>query len=165
MKRMAMLGVFMLLALAARAADTNFAGTWEFDKDKSTLPGQGRGAPTSWTVTQDAKTITVESKMTFNGNDRTVKNTFNLDGSETTADVTRGNNTGKNAMKAKWGEGNKTLETTTVYTGKRGDQDVTNTTTDKWELSADGKVLTVTRKREGGGGGGGGESKYVFNKK
>jgi hypothetical protein len=166
MKRlMIAFGLFVMLVCAARAADTNFAGTWEFDKDKSTAPGRG-GSPTSWTVTQDAKTVTVESKSTGqNGQERVTKTTYNLDGSETTTEVTRGQMTGKNTTKAKWGEGNKTLEATTVFAGKRNDQDVTNTTKEKWELSADGKVLTVARTREGGGGGGGGESKLVFNKK
>ncbi|HLX60651.1 MAG TPA: hypothetical protein VKX17_05160 [Planctomycetota bacterium] len=161
-------GLFCMLVWAASAADVNFAGTYALDKDKSTLPQRGGGggggaADQTWTVTQDAKTISVEKKVTFNGNDRTMKSAFNLDGSETSADTTRGQMTGKTVTKAKWGDDKKTLETSSVFTGKRGDTDVTNTTTEKWSLSDDGKVLTVTSTRTGGTNNA--EAKYVLNKK
>lgn len=154
---------FMLIAVAARAADTSFAGTWELDKDKSENLGRFAGNSQTWTITQDAKTLTVETKTSTDNGERTAKNTFNLDGTETTAEVNRGQTTGKNTMKAKWGEGNKTLETSTAFDGKRGDNEVKNTTKDKWELAEEGKVLKIARTREGGQGAG--ESKLVLKKK
>src|ERR1700712_211691 len=106
-------GVFFILSMfAAAAADTSFAGTWELDLTKSEgLQGRFGKAPQTWTVTQDAKTLTVEAKVTVEGRDPlSIKSSFNLDGTETTADVSRGQMTGKSTTKAKWGEGNKTLE-------------------------------------------------------
>lgn len=169
MKRISLVaGLFCMMVWAASAADVNFAGTFALDKEKSTLPtrgggGGGGGGDQTWTVTQDAKTISVEKKITTQQGDRTMKSAFNLDGSETSADVTRGQMTGKSVTKAKWADDKKTLETTSVFTGKRGETDVTNTTTEKWSLSDDGKVLTVTSTRTGGQQNA--ESKYVLNKK
>lgn len=172
MKRLSMIaGLFCLMAVvAANAADANFAGTWALDKAKSENVGGrpggggGGGGDQTWTITQDAKTLTVETKMTTQNGDRTSKTVFNLDGTETSADVERGQMKGKSTSKAKWGEGNKTLETSTEFVGKRGETDVKNTTKDKWELGDEGKVLTITRVREGGPNGAQ-NSKLVLTKK
>lgn len=165
MKRIAF-GLFFVLAMfAARAADTNFAGTWELDLAKSEgLQGRFGKAPQTWTVTQDAKTLTVEAKVTVEGREPfSIKSAYNLDGTETTADVSRGQMTGKSTTKATWGEGNKTLETSTEFVGKRGETEVKNMTKDKWELADEGKTLKIDRTREGGQGAG--ASKLVFTKK
>ena len=171
MKRLSwVVGLFCMLVWAASAADVNFAGTFALDKEKSTLPqrgggggGGGGGADQSWTITQDAKALNVEKTIKATNGDRTMKSSYNLDGSESSTDVTRGQMTGKSVTKAKWADDKKTLEASIVFTGKRGDTDVTNTTTEKWSLSDDGKVLTVTSTRTGGQNNA--ESKYVLNKK
>jgi hypothetical protein len=71
--------------------------------------------------------------------------TFNLDGTDTTADMGRG----KVARKATWSADQKTLELTSKNTFQGPDGEVTSTQTDKLELSADGKMLTVKRHSEG----------------
>src|SRR5204863_9886065 len=115
---------------SAHAAAASFAGTWELNKAKSEgLTGRFANAEQTWTVTQDAKALTVETKVTMEGQDpRPTESVYSLDGSETSADLTRGQMSGKNTTKAKWGEGNKTLETSAVFVGKRDDQEVKNTT-------------------------------------
>lgn len=85
--------------------------------------------------------------------------TFNLDGSETTADVGRG----KVARKATLSSDGNTLEfvSKNAFTNQDG-AEITSTTTEKLSLSADGKVLTVARHSEGPQGAQ--DSTYVFNK-
>ena len=159
-------GLFcVLFVAAASAADTSFAGTWSLDKSKSEgLQGPAANINLTWTVTQDEKTLTVESKAAREGQpDRVQKVTFNLDGTETTADVTSGRRTGKNTTTAKWADDKKSLTATVVFKGKIGDNDVTSTTTDKLSLADDGKTLSVARTAERQNGKQ--ESKLVFEKK
>src|SRR5262245_36050808 len=59
----------LLFSLAVHAAaPTNFAGSWSLDKSKSqNLSQRVQNADISWTITQDAKTITIEEKVTGGG--------------------------------------------------------------------------------------------------
>jgi hypothetical protein len=143
----------------------------------------------TWTIAQTDKTITVEEKVTGGqmgggggapaggapagappqgggpggggrgGMGMGGPRTFNLDGSETTADVGRG----KVARKAAWSGDGKTLElaSKTTFQGQDGNE-ITSTTNEKLSLSGDGKVLTVTRHSEGPRGPQ--DSTYVFTK-
>ena len=69
---------------------------------------------------------------------------FNLDGTETSGETGRG----KFVRSAKWANDGKTLELLTKTTFQSPDGEVTVTQTDKLELSADGKVLTIARHSE-----------------
>ena len=69
---------------------------------------------------------------------------FNLDGTETSGETGRG----KFVRKATWSNDGKTLELVTKSTFMRQDQEITTTSSDKLELSADGKVLTLSRHIE-----------------
>lgn len=70
--------------------------------------------------------------------------TFNLDGTETTADTGRG----KVVRKAAWSSDNSALELTSKATFQGPNGEVTTTSTDKLTLSGDGKTLTVVSHRE-----------------
>ncbi|HKS42559.1 MAG TPA: hypothetical protein VJX74_18240 [Blastocatellia bacterium] len=148
---------------AAGAAPANFSGTWVLDKTKSEgLSGMMAGADVTMVVTQDAKQLTSETTIT--GGQREVppqKATYNLDGSETTAEMT-GRMPGKATMKAKW-MGDNVLELSSVQNVNVQGNDVTITRMDHWELAEGGKVLKVNRKSESPRGAQ--ESKLVFNKK
>jgi len=72
--------------------------------------------------------------------------TFNLDGTETTGELMGGR--GKFVRTAKWSSDNKTLELISKSTFQREGEEIVTTNTDKLELSADGKVLTVARHSE-----------------
>ena len=72
--------------------------------------------------------------------------TFNLDGTETTGEMMGGR--GKFVRTAKWSNDGKTLELISKSTFQREGEEITTTNTDKLELSADGKVLTVARHSE-----------------
>jgi len=83
---------------------------------------------------------------------------FNLDGSETSADMGRG----KVARKATVaGDGSVELVSKTTFQGQDGNE-IVSTTTEKLALSGDGKTLTVTRHSESPRGPQ--DSTYVFNK-
>src|SRR6266571_8696631 len=59
-----LMSAFLLVVLAASAA-ANFGGTWALDKTKSQeLSQRMQGADkVTWTITQDAKTISIDQKV------------------------------------------------------------------------------------------------------
>jgi hypothetical protein len=171
----------LVIALAVHAAaPANFAGTWTLDKSKSQgLSGRMQNAESvSWVITQTEKEITIEEKVTggnppaggppgggpggggpgrgmggFGG-----PRTFNLDGSETSGDTGRG----KFVRKATVSGDGKTIELTSKSTFQGPEGEITSTSTDKLQLSADGKTLTVNRHSENPRGNQ--DSTLVFNK-
>ncbi|HST20229.1 MAG TPA: hypothetical protein VLR90_03895 [Blastocatellia bacterium] len=148
---------------AAGVAPANFSGTWVLDQTKSAgVSGAMTGADVTMVVTQDGKQLTTETTVT--GGQREIppqKATYNLDGSETTAEMT-GRMPGKATMKAKW-MGDNVLELSSVQNVNVQGNDVTITRQDHWELAEGGKVLKVNRSSESPRGKQ--ESKLVFNKK
>jgi len=158
--------VFALLAgiCAASAAPTSFAGTWALDKAKSEpLPRNLQNVDSlTWVVTQDDKQLTVETKTVAGGQERPAqKYTYNLDGSETTAEM-GGRMPGKATLKAKWMDGGKGLELQAVRNINAQGNEFTVTTKEHWELAEGGKVLKVHRVSETPQGSQ--ESKLTFTK-
>lgn len=165
-----LLGALMFALAVSAAAPTNFAGTWALDKGKSQgLSQRMQGADITWVITQDAKQISIEQKVSggdtaggggggrgagFGG-----PQAYSLDGSESSGEMGQG---GKWVRKATWSSDGSTLElnSKTTFTGQQGE--ITSTTTQKLALSGDGKVLTVNRHSEGGRTAG--DSTLVFNK-
>jgi hypothetical protein len=156
--------VLMVGFWSVSAAPASFAGTWSLDKAKSEgLQGRMANIDQTWVVTQDAKTFTVEAS--FSGGDQPMpsqKRTYNLDGSETTMDVT-GRMPGKATMKAKWQGDGSILELSQVTKANFQGNDVTITTTEHWELADAGKTLKVHRTSESPRGTQ--ETKLTFAKK
>src|SRR3982751_5701552 len=147
----------MVFAIAvSRAAPANFAGTWTLDKTKSTgLDQRMQNAESvQWVITQDDKTISIETKVTGGqqgggpgggggrGGGMGGPRSYNLDGKEVTTEA----NGGTSSMKATW-TGN-ILELSSVRAGSFNGNEFKATTNDKLSLSADGKVLTVKRTGE-----------------
>lgn len=136
MKRIAwrLLCATALLALAA-AAKPNFAGDWKLNASKSDF-GQ---FPAPSTMTQKIEhadpSMKVASKMATDNGDFEFTSTYSTDGKETT------NAFGPNEMKstAKYEGEVLVIETK----GSFGGNDVTMK--DQWELSGDGKTITVKR--------------------
>jgi len=170
---------FGLAVLAASATPpASFAGTWSLDKTKSQGLSQGmmNAESVTWTITQDDKQISIDSKVVASQSAAGATpapagpgggagrggpmgpRAFNLDGKEATAEVQGGTNT----TKATWATDGKTLELSSVRTGSRDGQEFKFTTTEKLSLSADGKVLTVNRHSERPQGPQ--DSTMVFNK-
>src|SRR5712691_10935897 len=61
-----LIGALTFALAVSAAAPANFAGTWTLDKAKSQgLSQRMQGADSvSWVITQDAKQISIETKMT-----------------------------------------------------------------------------------------------------
>jgi hypothetical protein len=168
---------FGLAIVAASAfAPANFAGTWSLDKTKSQGldPRMQNAESVTWTITQDDKQISIESKVTGGqppagggggggggmggGRGPAGPRVFTLDGKEVTAEAPGGNNT----TKSTWSGDSKTLELSAIRTGSRDGNDFKFTTVDKLSLSGDGKVLTDVRHNDGPRGAT--DSTLVFNK-
>ncbi len=176
MKRLFVLAAFVFIAAIAANAQNkaNFAGTWGLDKEKSQgLSQRMQGADkVTWTITQDAKTISIDSKVEGGqppqggggGGGRGMgmggPQSYNLDGSEATSEVGGGQMTGKATSKATWSGNDLSLSRTTVFQGPNGE--VTSVTTQKLSLSGDGKVLTAVVHSESPRGTT--DSTLVFNK-
>lgn len=166
----------LVITLAVHAAaPANFAGAWTLDKSKSQglNPRQQNAESVSWVITQTEKEITVEEKITAGnppagggpggGGGRGMggfggPRTFNLDGSETSSETERG----KTVRKATLSSDGKTLELSSKSTFNGPNGEMTLTSNEKLQLSADGKVLTVTRHSESPRGPQ--DSTLVFNK-
>jgi hypothetical protein len=163
--------------LAASAASANFAGTWSLDKAKSQGLSQGmtNAESVTWTITQDDKQISIDSKVVAGqpaagatpagpgggggrGGGPMGPRTFSLDGKEATTEAQGGTNT----TKATWSSDGKTLELSSVRAGSRDGTDFKFTTIQKLSLSGDGKVLTANVHSEGRGNPT--DSTLVFNK-
>jgi hypothetical protein len=156
-----------LLGVKGAQKGTNFAGTWVLDKAKSEgLQRSMQNADSvTWIVTQDDKQLAREQKTEGGqggGRGAGMGNlTLNMDGSETTTDVPQFS--AKRTVKAKWLDGEKILEVSTVTTGNAQGNDFKFTATEQWELAEGGKVLKVHRKFDSPQGAI--DSKMVFNKK
>ena len=179
MKRLFVLAAFVFIAAIAANAQNkaNFAGSWSLDKAKSQgLSQRMQGADkVTWTITQDDKTISIDSKVeggqppaggggggTGGGRGMGMggPQSYNLDGSEATSEVGGGQMTGKATSKAAWSGNDLNLSRTIVFQGPNGE--VTSVTTQKLSLSGDGKVLTAVVHSESPRGTT--DSTMVFNK-
>jgi hypothetical protein len=146
---LSLLCVLLVGFWSVSAAPANFGGTWALDKAKSEgLQGQMANLDQTWIVTQDAKTLTVEVKIS--GGQQAMpsqKWSYNLDGSETTQDVP-GRMPGKATLTAKWQGDGSVLELKQVRNVSFQGNDVTITVTEHWELADGGKTLKVHRSTE-----------------
>ncbi len=128
----------LAVAAASAFAPANFAGTWSLDKAKSQGldPRMQNAESVTWTITQDDKQISIESKVVAGAPPAGAPTTWSSDG--------------------------KTLELSAVRAGSRDGQEFKFTTVEKLSLSGDGKLLTVARHGESPRGPQ--DSTLVFNK-
>jgi len=109
---------FVIATAVVFAQAPNFAGKWTPDADKNPAPaaggggggragGGGRGGGGPMTITQDAKTLTIERDMGGNP----VKTVYNLDGSESKNTVSMRGQSMEQVSTAKW-DGAKLVITT-----------------------------------------------------
>ena len=100
------------VAVVASSAAANFAGTWTLDKTKSQglSPRLAGADKVTWTITQDAATISIDSKVEGGqppagggggmggGRPPAGPTAYKLDGTEVTSDVNFGQATGKQTL-------------------------------------------------------------------
>jgi hypothetical protein len=142
---MKLLSVTIVLVLFApvmihgQAGKANFAGTWSFNEEKSTLP-QGGGGPRmggNLTVVQEANLLT-QTRIGQDGTPRIAK--YTLDGKES-LNTTRG---GESKSTAKWSADGKTLTIITKMTYEGNER----TSTSVWSLINE-KTLSIASTRQG----------------
>lgn len=152
----AICGLLLTGLWAVSAAAANFGGTWKLDKGKSTLPERMANIEgMNWTITQDDKQFTLKPEVIGGGGRGgggrggllNQPETYNLDGSETTSELS-GRMTGKVTRTARWMDGGRMLELKSVINGDFNGNAFTSTTTRHLELAEDGKVLKVHQTSE-----------------
>ena len=141
----------------------NFSGTWTLDVSKSKLGDRNNIESQVLTVTQSDKDIKIETATKrlpppadapqgrrgrtgggmMGGGDGTT--TYSLDGKETKTEVSGPMGSMPVTLKAKFEGGKLNLTRTSSFSGPMGD--VTMSSKETWELSADGKTLTVNSER------------------
>lgn len=153
-----LLGIVCAFAFTASAQTPNFAGTWKLDTSKLNEQMAAMIKSQTKVITQDASeikdTTTTERNAPpaggggqgggggFGGGMGGGPITYKLDGSEvvTERDTPNGKITTKTTAKINGGK----LEVTSVTATPNGDR----TSKTSWELSADGKTLTVKSTRQ-----------------
>ena len=168
----------LVFTLVAQAAAPNFAGTWTLDKSKSQgLSQRIQGADSvQWVITQDAKQITIEEKVTGGqmgggpggppggapagappaggppGGGGGQGGGRGMGGPRVYnldgSEVTGDTGRGKFVRKATLSSDGKTIELVSTSTFQGPNGEITTTSNDKLTLSGDGKTLTVVRHSE-----------------
>ena len=138
-----LLALSILTAPAADPARPDFSGRWELDAAKS--EGVPPETKQSMTVKQTGDRLEVVTKITGPQQDRTVNDTFALDGkpAEFTPAMLAGGTAKKGTRTASWsadGSGMDVIEEAEVETPEGFDTIKGKRT---WRLSEGGKVLTI----------------------
>jgi len=133
--------LFVLSIVAAAAGKPNFTGSWTMDRSRSFgLPGDMQQ---SMTVVQTDDKIELETKLIQPNNERSVKDTYIIDGKEHefTPTVPPGQPPAKGKRTSTWlpaGNGIMVTEVTTAETPKGP---ATTQVVRKWTLSAQGELV------------------------
>ena len=144
--------IFSALALicfqTTGAEPLKYDGIWLLNRDKSQgLTGGLAGAEITLVVSQDSKRIHVEQKIGIRGRLQPSQELiWNLDGSKTTAEVSRPM-AGTMNLTARWIEAGKILELNSSIEGTDQGKEVAVSTRELWQLLNHGKSLKITRTR------------------
>ena len=133
-----------LSVLALAAAKPNFSGTWTLDRARSFgLPGNMTQV---LTVTQADDKIEIEMKLIQPGNERSVKETYNLDGKEYdfTPQAPPNQAPPKGKRTVNWLPGDKGLTINDVTTAETPKGPVTTNVVRKWTISGTGELVIDT---------------------
>jgi hypothetical protein len=154
--------VFMLACAASAAAQKpDFSGNWTMDRARSFgLPANMNQA---LVVTQTANEITLETKLIQPGNERTVKDTYVLDGQERefTPQAPPGQTPPKGKRTASWMPSGNGILVTEVTTSETPKGPVTSQVVRKWTITNGELVIAMYVD----GPNGSFEAKRIFIKK
>ena len=132
-----------LSVLALAATKPNFSGTWTMDRARSFgLPGNMTQV---LTITQTDDKIELETKLIQPGNERSVKDTYNLDGKEHeyTPQAPPNQTPPKGKRTVTWLPGDKGLMVTEVTTAETPKGPTTTQVVRKWTLSGNELVIDM----------------------
>jgi len=138
MKRIIYLIAFSLITLTSMAKVPDFSGTWDINKEKSTLNEQFSMAPNQLILVQSAETLDVEKHATWQDQEFTMNDKFTLDGKEC---VNPGWQDSQKTSTAAWSADGNTL----TITSKLPMQDGTEMTIiENYQLEGDNLKLNVS---------------------
>ena len=138
---LAFAAITTLTILALAATKPNFSGTWNMDRGRSFgMPGD---MTQILTITQKDDQIEVETKIVQPNNERTVKDTFYLDGKEHefTPAVPPGQLPAKGKRTAAWMPGEVGLLVTDITTAQTPKGEVTTQNQRKWTIKSQGELV------------------------
>ena len=133
-----------LSVLAMAAAKPNFAGTWNMDRARSFgLPGNMTQV---LTITQADDKIEMEAKLIQPGNERTVKESYTVDGKEYefTPQAPPNQTPPKGKRTVTWLPGDKGIMITDVTTAETPKGPTTTQVVRKWTISGQGELVIDT---------------------
>ena len=132
--RLTIFGMLMTCTASVFAQKPDFSGSWTMDRARSFgLPGNMNQ---TMVITQTAAEMTVETKLIQPGNERTVKDSYVLDGKEYdfTPQVPPGQPAPKGKRTAAWMPSGNGLLITNVVTSESPKGPVTTQDVRKWTL-------------------------------
>ena len=133
--------IFVLSVIALAAAKPNYTGTWTMDRARSF--GLPADMTQTLTITQRDDRIELETKLIQPNNERTVKDTYVLDGKEydftPLAPPNQPPATGKRT--AVWLPGERGIQVTDVTTAETPKGQVKTQTVRKWTISSQGELV------------------------
>jgi hypothetical protein len=133
--------VFFLFSANSYVGEmADFSGKWKLNEDQSEI-AEGRYGPSiTLIVTQTESSLIVDrTRIGREGQERKIKDEYNLNGEEKITESERGTT----KTKASWSADGKTLTIHSHRKMTRNDQTFEITSKETWELSDDGSTLTI----------------------
>jgi len=133
--------IFVLSVIALAAAKPNYTGTWTMDRARSF--GLPADMTQTLTITQKDDRIELETKLIQPNNERTVKDTYVLDGKEYdfTPVVPPNQPPAVGRRTAVWLPGERGIQVTDVTTAETPKGPVKTQTVRKWIISSQGELV------------------------
>ncbi len=133
--------IFVLSVIALAAAKPNFTGAWTMDRARSF--GLPADMTQILTITQKDDRIELETKLIQPNNERTVKDTYVLDGKEYdfTPLVPPNQPPAAGKRTAVWLPGERGIQVTDVTTAETPKGSVKTQTVRKWAISSQGELV------------------------
>ena len=133
--------IFVLSVIALAAAKPNYTGTWTMDRARSF--GLPADMTQTLTITQKDDRIELETKLIQPNNERSVKDTYVLDGKEYdfTPLVPPNQPPATGKRTAVWLPGERGIQVTDVTTAETPKGQVKTQTVRKWTISGQGELV------------------------
>ena len=147
-KTSAVLSALAVLLAAPVAARVDFSGSWRLDAARST--GLPPGVEQSLVVKQDGDTLKVATTLVTDNVDRQVDDVYALGAGEQDVPAQPGITATVSRRTAQW-NGERGLEVKDHVEGTNAGGPVTLDVVRRWELSADGRTLTVDHQIDNSG--------------
>ena len=144
----ALVAIMGVSILAMAATKPNFSGTWNLDRARSY--GMPPDMTQILTITQADDKIEIETKIIQPNNERTIKDTFILDGKEHEFTPPAPPNAPANAPAPKgkrtttWLPGDVGLTVTDITTAQTPNGEVTTQNVRKWTINGQGELVVDT---------------------